>query len=175
MWPWEYLVRHGIIVPIRAMFYINFLHHIENKDRIKCQPTRQHHTTNSFIAALHLCSYFIGLYCPRQWMQSCACCSSAGFHHGSIRNTCNATVRFRATPPAFRLIRNTWKKPIIKVRKFTSVRCGWLRTPPIIDNQCSGALCCNLMGICDLLQFLENKSSKGSCEHTTFLPNSRKT
>jgi hypothetical protein len=54
MWPWEYLVRHGIIVPIRAMLHINFLHRIEIKDRTKCQPTRQHHTTNSFIAALPL-------------------------------------------------------------------------------------------------------------------------
>jgi len=55
MWPWEYLVKHKIIVPIRAMLHINFLHHIENKDRTKCQPTRQHHTTDSFIAALPLC------------------------------------------------------------------------------------------------------------------------
>jgi hypothetical protein len=56
IWPWEYLVKQGIIVPIRAILHINFLHHIENKDRTKCQPTRQHHTTNSFMAASPLCT-----------------------------------------------------------------------------------------------------------------------
>jgi hypothetical protein len=36
MWPWKYMVWHGIIVPIITMFYINFFHHIENTDRTKC-------------------------------------------------------------------------------------------------------------------------------------------
>mmetsp|Transcript_14662 Transcript_14662/g.34896 ORF Transcript_14662/g.34896 Transcript_14662/m.34896 type:complete len:332 (-) Transcript_14662:2312-3307(-) len=47
----------------------------------------------------------IGRYCPRRWMRSCACCSTAGFHHGSIRITWLAAVRLSATPPALRLIR----------------------------------------------------------------------
>ncbi len=153
MWPWEYMVWRGIIVPIRAMFYINFFHHIENKDRTKCQPAKHHHTTNNFIVALPLCTYFIGLYCLRQWMWFCSFCSTIGFHHGSIKNTCDAIVEFIATPPTFTFIGNTWKKPTIKVRKFTFIRCGWLRTPFIHDNKCSGALCYNLMDTCDILQF----------------------
>mmetsp|Transcript_16680 Transcript_16680/g.34361 ORF Transcript_16680/g.34361 Transcript_16680/m.34361 type:complete len:317 (-) Transcript_16680:342-1292(-) len=49
----------------------------------------------------------MGLYWPSLWVLSMACISAAGFHHGSNRYASFATVRFRATPPAFRLIRRT--------------------------------------------------------------------
>src|SRR2546430_929633 len=45
-----------------------------------------------------------------------ACASTAGFHHGSSRNTYSAAVRFNPSPPALRLIRNSlqsgsvWKR-----------------------------------------------------------------
>jgi len=35
-----------------------------------------------------------------------ACASTAGFHHGSSRNTYSAAVRFKPNPPARRLMRN---------------------------------------------------------------------
>jgi hypothetical protein len=151
MWPWKYMVWHGIIVLFKTMFYITFFHHIKNMDRTKCQPTKQHHTTNNFIVSLHLCTYFIGLYYPKQWMQPSSYCSIIEFHHGFIRNTCDAIVRFNATPHAFTFIGNTWEKPTIKIKKFTYVRCGWLQTPSINDNKCSGAQCYNLMDTCDIL------------------------
>lgn len=58
----------------------------------------------------------IGLNCPRRCARSIAyqvfrftfqnmestCCSEAGFHHGSIKNIRDATVKFNATPPALR-------------------------------------------------------------------------
>jgi hypothetical protein len=119
--------------------------------------------------------FTIGLYCPRQWMRSCSYYSTTGFHRGSIRNTCDAIVRFIPTPPTFTFIENTWKKPTIKVRKFTYTRCGWLQTPSINDNKCLGALWYNLIDTCDVLQFLKNRFNEGSCEHTSFLPNWRKT
>lgn len=42
-----------------------------------------------------------------QMMQRLHAARTAGFHHGSIRKTCDAAVRLSATPPALRLIRNT--------------------------------------------------------------------
>jgi hypothetical protein len=59
-----------------------------------------------------------------------------------------------------------------------SPSCSWLvlapQAPSINDNKCLGALCCNLMDTHDILWFLGNRFSEGSCKCTAFLPNSRK-
>jgi hypothetical protein len=86
---------------------------------------------------------------------------------------CNCQVHYYTA--CLHTLGNTWKKPTIKVKKFTYVRCGWLQTPSINDNKWLGVQCCNLMDTCDILLFFENRFSKGSCEHIAFLPNSRKT
>uniref|UniRef100_A0A2P2PTI0 Uncharacterized protein n=1 Tax=Rhizophora mucronata TaxID=61149 RepID=A0A2P2PTI0_RHIMU len=46
-------------------------------------------------------------FCPMRWICIIACSSTAGFHHGFIKKTLDATVRFRPTPPAFKDIKRT--------------------------------------------------------------------
>mmetsp|Transcript_54236 Transcript_54236/g.172150 ORF Transcript_54236/g.172150 Transcript_54236/m.172150 type:complete len:254 (-) Transcript_54236:693-1454(-) len=62
-------------------------------------------------------------------MRSCACCSTAGFHHGSMSITREAATRLSATPPALRLIRNTTTALSSVKRLMTLPRASRLMLP----------------------------------------------
>jgi len=52
-----------------------------------------------------------GFACPNLWTRSKHCSSAAGFQAGSMRNTRDAVVRFRPTPPLWNKRHCRWCHP----------------------------------------------------------------
>lgn len=83
-----------------------------------------------------------------QVMQRLHAARTAGFHHGSIRKTCDAAVRLSATPPALRLIRNT--RTLHATQHSTTAQRRMLSLSlSLVDMQCSIVMRDMLLAVTD--------------------------